>query len=112
MLIKRRGAEMRLIIDGNSPARIDKALIKAVAKAHHWFNQLAAGQVHNMAEIAVREGIDKSYVARIINLAFLAPDITDSIIAGRHPADLTIGKLTKQIELPLDWSQQRQILGF
>lgn len=112
MLIKHRGAEMRLIIGGDVPARIDKALIKAVAKAHQWFNQLAVGQVHNMAEIASREGVDKSYVARIINLAFLAPDITDSIIAGRHPADLTIGKLTKHIDLPLDWSQQRKILGY
>ena len=49
---------------------------------------------------------------RVMNLAFLAPDITESIIAGRQPADLCIEKLTKQIDLPLDCAEQRQLLGF
>ena len=65
-----------------------------------------------MAEIAAREGVNKSYVSRVMNLAFLAPDITESIIAGQQPADLCVEELTKRIDLPLDWAQQRQLLGF
>jgi hypothetical protein len=56
--------------------------------------------------------LDKSYVARIMDLVFLAPDITESIIAGRQPPDLSVEKLTKRIDLPMDWAQQRQLLGF
>jgi len=41
-----------------------------------------------------------------------APDITGSIIAGQQPADLSAEKLIRRIDLPLDWSKQRQLLGF
>ena len=65
-----------------------------------------------MAEITSREGVDKSYVSRVVNLAFLAPDITESIIGGHQPADLSAEKLIRRIDLPLDWAQQRHLLGF
>jgi site-specific DNA recombinase len=112
MQMKRRGFEMRLVIGGAGPARVDQTLQKTIARAHRWFNDLVTGRVHNMAEIASREGVDKSYVSRVMNLAFLAPSITEIIIAGRQPADLNIEKLTKKIDLPLSWDQQHRILGF
>ncbi|MGD0821175.1 MAG: recombinase family protein [Desulfomonilia bacterium] len=112
MQMKRRGVEMRLIIGGTGPARVDQTLLKTIVRAHTWFNELVSGRVHTMAEIASQEGVDKSYVSRVMSLAFLAPDITESIIAGRQPADLSVERLTKRIDLPLDWTQQRQLLGF
>jgi site-specific DNA recombinase len=65
-----------------------------------------------ITEIASKEGVDKSYVSRVISLAFLAPDVTESIIAGRQPDDLSAEKLIKRIHLPLDWWQQHKLLGF
>jgi len=112
MVMKRRGIEMKLIIGDGGPARVDQTLVKAVVRANKWFDDLASGRAQTMAEIASREGIDKSYVYRLIYLAFLAPDITESIIAGRQPADFTVNKLTKATDLPLDWAEQRQLLGF
>jgi hypothetical protein len=110
--MKRRGIEMRLIINGSSPVRVDQTLLKTIVCAHKWFNDLATGRVKNMAEITSREGVDKSYVSRVVNLAFLAPDITESIIGGHQPADLSAEKLIRRIDLPLDWAQQRHLLGF
>ena len=92
MQMKRRGVEMRLVIGENGPIRVDQTLQKTIVRAHKWFNDLVTRRVHNMAEIASREGVDKSYVSRVINLAFLAPEITESIISGRQPADLTVEK--------------------
>ena len=112
MQLKRRGVEKRLIIGGTGPARVDQTLLKTIVRAHKWFNGLVSGRVKTMAEIASQEGVDKSYVSRVMTLAFIAPDITESIIAGRQPADLSVEKLTKRIDLPLDWAQQRQLLGF
>ena len=112
MQMKRRGVEMRLIIGGTGPARVDRTLLRTIVRAHTWFNELVSGRVHTMAEIASQEGVDKSYVSRVMTLAFLAPDITESIIAGRQPADLSVEKLTKRIDLPLDWAQQRRLLGY
>lgn len=110
MQMRRRGVEMRLVVGGHGPARVDPILVKTIIRAHQWFSELTTGRVKNMAEIAAREDIDKSYVARVMDLAFLAPDITESILAGRQPAELSVEKLTKHMDLPLDWSEQRQLL--
>jgi site-specific DNA recombinase len=112
MQLKRRGVEMRLIIGGAGPARVDQALLNTIVRAHKWFNELVSGRAHNMAEIALQEGVDNSYVSRVMTLAFLSPDIIEKIIAGQQPADLNVEKLTKRIDLPLDWTQQHQLLGF
>jgi site-specific DNA recombinase len=112
MQMKRRGAEMRLIVGGTGPTKVDQTLLKTIVRAHKWFDDLVSGRVHNMAEIAVKEGIDKSYVSWVITLTFLAPDIIESIIEGRQPKDLSAEKLIRRIHLPLDWGQQHRLLGF
>ncbi|MGV8078771.1 MAG: recombinase family protein [Syntrophales bacterium] len=112
MQMKRRGIEMRLVIGGDRPGRVDQSLLKTIIRANKWFNDLVSGRAKKMTEIAMREGVNRSYVSRVVNLAFLSPDITESIITGHQPADLNIEKLTKQIDLPLCWTRQHQLLGF
>ena len=109
MKMKRRGIEMRLIINGTGPVRVDQTLLKTIVRAYKWFNDLATGKVKNMTEIASREGVDRSYVSRVVNLAFLAPDIIESIIEGYQPADLNVEKLTKWTDLPLELAKQRHL---
>jgi len=46
-----------------------------------------------------------------LNLAFLAPDIIESIISGHQLANLNTERLLKRSDLPLDWTEQRQLLG-
>jgi hypothetical protein len=48
----------------------------------------------------------------VLPLAALAPDITAAIIEGRQPADLTAKRLRDLPDLPLDWAEQRRMLGF
>jgi len=114
--LRRRGVEMKLVLPGRSGdagnARIDQTLVKAVVRARDWFDRLASGQVESFAEIARAEGVTGRYVAHVIPLAFLAPDIVASILAGTQPIELTAQKLIKQIDLPLDWAEQRALLGF
>jgi len=45
-------------------------------------------------------------------LAFLAPDIVEAILAGTQPADLTTQTLIRRTDLPLNWAEQRALLGF
>ena len=52
------------------------------------------------------------YVARLLPLAFLAPDIVTSVLAGTQPVHLTTEMLTRRANLPLDWNEQRALLGF
>jgi DNA invertase Pin-like site-specific DNA recombinase len=114
--LRRRGVEMKLVLAGQGKktqnARIDQTLVKAVLRARDWFGRLASGQVESFAEIARAEEVTGRYVAHVIPLAFFAPDIVASILAGAQPVDLTAQKLIKQIDLPLDWAEQRALLGF
>ena len=109
--IKRRGVEMRLIL-ASFNAKPDPTLVKAIAKAHKWFAELSSGKITSIAEIAEHENIDKGYVSHIINLALISPEVTEAIIEGSQPAELSVHKLIKIIELPLQWSEQPHALGF
>jgi site-specific DNA recombinase len=111
MQMKRRGVEMKMIIGNSLPTRIDQTLIRAIARAHQWVGELFSGCTSTMAAISSRESIDKGSLSRMMNLAFLAPDIVEAILAGHQPASLTLQKLLRTT-LPLDWEEQKNILGF
>jgi site-specific DNA recombinase len=49
-------------------------------------------------------------VGRLIRLAFLAPDIVESLIRGRQAVALTAEGLTRRIQIPLDWHSQKSAL--
>lgn len=114
MQIRRRGHEMRLVIEGGmaATATIDSTLVNAIARAHAWSEALLSGSVATMAEIASQHNVSDSYVKKIMPLAFLAPDIVEGIMAGKQPAHLTTQMLIRQIDIPLDWQDQRRALGF
>ena len=105
---------MRLLVPTDSatesPSRPVPSLIKAVARAHHWPEQIIHGELKGRRSIARLTGLDERYVGRVLQCAFLAPDIVEAILDGRQPADLGIQKLLKDI--PLDWTAQRRLLGF
>jgi site-specific DNA recombinase len=112
--LKRCGGETKLIVPAGAadttPPRPNPTLIKALARAHSWFARLLSGQASSVLAIAQAERLTGRYVARIIPLAFLAPDITEAILEGSQPQDLTLAKLCQR--LPLAWPQQRRTLGF
>ena len=111
--VKRRGCEMRLVIDSAPPSpQADPALVKAIARARRWFGDLANGTVPSLAALAEREKLHPRSITQILPLAFLAPDIVASIVAGTQPTNLTVETLIKRIDLPADWAEQRRVLGF
>jgi len=112
--IKRRGVEMRLVLAGaqTETARPDPALIKAIARARRWLDDLLSGRARSLGNIAQREGCSDRYVSHLMPLAFLAPDIVQAILAGNHPVDLTAETLIKRTDLPLEWAEQKALLGF
>ncbi len=115
MQMRRRGIEMKFVVNGDSKAslRTDPALLKMIARAHCWFDDLASGRASSMVEIGKREKVGKRYVSRIIRLAFLAPDIVEQIVKGCQPPDLTAQSLQKDhTQLPLSWESQHRALGF
>jgi hypothetical protein len=73
MQISRRGVELRLVInDGESAScKTEQSLLRAVARAHCWFDDLVTSRCGSIVEIAKCNGVGKQYVSRLIRLAFL-----------------------------------------
>ena len=67
---------------------------------------------HYIKEIAEAEELDQSHVTRMINKAFLAPDIIRAILNGTQPSHLTLKHLKQFRALPNDWNTQKSLLGF
>ena len=84
---------------------IDSAMVKAIARAFRWRGMLENGTHATIAEIAARESINPSYVARVLRLTLLAPDIVESILAGRQSAALQLNHLLTRF--PIGWKAQQ-----
>ena len=113
-MLKRCGHGGKLIIgdaDWQRPEQ-DPALINNIVRAHRWLGMLLQGEAKSMRDLARRENLTHAYVRRLVPLAFLAPDITQAILEGRQPPELTAERLTRLPNLPLQWDRQRLLLGF
>ena len=105
--LRRRGVEARIILSDASPG-VDKTLLKNVGQGWAWFEEIKAGAT--MREIANRENLCQRRIARLIDLAFLAPDIVQAIVDGRQPATLTSDDIIKSPH-KTSWADQRTWLA-
>ena len=113
--LRRAGREIRMVIDGTDPfatAKPNARLVKLLLRARRFNAALTQGEAIAFAALAQREGVSRSYFTRLVRLSYLAPDITQAILDGRHPGDLTPEKLLEHSRLPLAWHDQRIVLGF
>jgi hypothetical protein len=112
---RRSGREIKLRIDGTDPfatAKPDARLVKLLIKACRFNAALLSGDAVSFAALAKRGGVSPSYFTRVVRLSHLAPDLTQAILDGRQPRDLTADKLLAHSRLPLAWHEQRTVLGF
>lgn len=107
---KRGGRKLVLAPDGTTETRaapsrrVDNAMVKAIARAFRWREMLETGTHATIAEIAVAEKINESYVGRVLRLTLLAPEIVEAILRGRQPAKLQLEDLLRRF--PVGWREQ------
>jgi len=113
LTVKRRGVEMRLIINaGEEPRKPDPALLKAFARARRWFEEMSSGRVCSLVEIARREGLAKRYITRLTKLAFVSPAFVEAIAEGEAPYGANLQMLMDgRIALPISWDSQEPFFG-
>jgi hypothetical protein len=107
--IKRRGLRKAVTLpDGGADPRPWDAtptpLQLALARGHRWLAMLESGEVSSMKELARHEGVDNSYVSRMVNLTTLAPDIVAAILAETLPPEVTL--LALAAGTPVVWEAQ------
>lgn len=114
LTFKRRGGRKEIISRGcqtsepSQPCRTNKPLVVAIARAHRWKELIEGGRYTTVGEMAAAMGIDASYLARILRLSLLAPDIVEAIMRGDEPSGASLAKLHR---MPVEWGEQRRELG-
>jgi site-specific DNA recombinase len=106
--LRRRGVEARLIAGDRKPDP-DQTLLRALAHAHHWADDLKQGTP--LTQIATATPHSDAYVRTRSQLAFLSPLIQRAILDGSQPTELTLERIVRK-PIPLDWALQEQIYGF
>jgi site-specific DNA recombinase len=109
--VTRCRGEVRLVLAPDAAqgsARALPSLIKAVARAHNWVDRIARGEVPHQRAIAAQTGLHRRYVGRIMQMAFLAPDIMEAILEGKQSPHMTLESL--MADMPADWVGQREQL--
>jgi len=81
----------------------------ALARGHRWLQMMETGEVSSLREIAQLEGLDNSYISRMVNLTTLAPDIVEAILDDCLPPNITLFDLA--VDPPRLWSEQRDRVG-
>ena len=74
---------------------VQSAVLQALGRAFSWADILESGQIKSISELARTLDVDSSYVARILKLTTLAPDIVEALINGEEPNGLSLAKLTR-----------------
>ena len=108
-IVKRGGRKEMILPPGSrQPRQTDDTLVKALARAFRWKRMLESGEFATISDLAKRDGIAAPYLTRLFRLAFLAPDVVEAILEGRHPKGVTLQSLRGQ--LPDEWTSQREWL--
>jgi site-specific DNA recombinase len=87
----------------------DQKLLQSIVRAHTWLNDLSSGRYPSVEELAEAAHLHPKVIRQGLRLAFLAPGVTDTILSGSQPSNLTLAKIPKR--LPLAWAEHRQLLG-
>jgi hypothetical protein len=110
-LRKRGGRKLIVVPEGATAwapprARVDSAMLKAIARGHRWRRLIESGEYASTTELAAAEKINQSYVCRVLimRLTLLAPEIVEAILDGRQPAELMLANLMQSF--PVGWQEQ------
>jgi hypothetical protein len=111
----RRGGRKQVVTPSGAPAwapritDVDSTLVKALARAFRWRRMLESGEFGSVSDLAAAEKINASYLARVLRLTLLAPDIVEQIMSGRQPHGL--GTETLLRPFAVQWDAQRRRLA-
>jgi site-specific DNA recombinase len=112
--LKRVGREMRMLVENaDDRTTANASLLRIIVRAHDIQTRLIQNTKITVHDIARTERVSAAYIYTLLRLPWLAPDITTAILNGRQPQHLNaITLMRRASRLPVDWVEQRALLGF
>ena len=84
---------MRLVIGNGAAKAIDGGLASLIARAIVTRNMFLAGRDDSIDAMASQLGVRRDYVAVLVRLSYLSPEIVGAILVGQQPVALTPTRL-------------------
>ena len=105
----RNCAGRKRIITPDSEQNFTDPLIMNLARAFRWQALIDEGRFSNVHELARGVGKDQAYVARVLRLTLLAPEIVHAALTGTLPEGIGVENLRQS--MPVLWSEQKNLIG-
>ena len=84
----------------------DPHILKALGRAWSWRRKLESGEFATIQDIARAEKVTDRFISRIMQLAYLSPDVIDELVVSRTKPSVTLNDLIYFSSMP--WRFQKQ----
>ena len=92
---------------------LDIPMIKTLGKAFYWQRLLDEGKYATTTDLARALKLETGWVAEVLRMANLAPDIVEAILEGTQPRHLNLHTIRgRQESLPRQWEGQKKMFAF
>lgn len=101
-----QGRALRLIV-GNTSITTDasrQAILKTIARARQWYEQITTGKATNIAQLAAIEGVSPRFIRLQMKLVQLSPKSIERLMTRPESLPLSLHDLLSAI--PMDWREQ------
>ena len=109
MEFKTRSGRKEIILPPGAATTADvgprSPLVVALARAYRWQRMIDSGEVAGVEDIATKYRMERTYIARILGLATLVPDIVEAALKGNEPSGMSVRKLLAG-RIPVRWEEQ------
>jgi hypothetical protein len=102
LTFRQQGGRKLIVVPGGAePSRPEPnsyerdAVVKALARAFRWSRLLESGDYASIRELAEAQGVNFSYMCRVLRLTLLSPKIVESILDGRMGSALSLNALLR-----------------
>ena len=118
LMIRRKQNRQLLTTPSGSSANVmsggmDIPMIKTLGKAFYWQRLLDEGKYATATDLARAFKLEPGWVAEVLRMANLAPEIIEAILEGSQPRHLNLQTIRGRHEpLPRDWEEQKKMLAF
>lgn len=83
-------------------------MLRAVARAWSWRRKLDSGEASTLQDIATTEKVTDRFVSRMMQLAYLSPEVVEKLLIHRIPPALSLNDLIAVAERP--WAEQMGVV--
>ena len=82
----------------------DRHILRVIGRAWAWRRRMEAGEFSTIQDLADHLGLSDRHVSKTMRLAYLAPDVLETLLIKRTAPAVSLVRLAEIVNLP--WAEQ------